>query len=102
MEINKIKYWTVGTSVILYLNNVRRWVIKKNLLSTMFKKNDFHIIFRNLKMKNKVLLQNFLVKKIVKMKKLLYMKLIKVKKVIIVLQHLSNFLEYCVILGFYP
>lgn len=46
MEINKIKYWTIGTSVILYLNNVRRWILNKNLLSTMFKKNNFHIIFK--------------------------------------------------------
>ena len=45
MEINKIKYWSIGTSVILYLNNVRRWLQNKNLLFTMFKKNDFHIIF---------------------------------------------------------
>ncbi len=45
MEENesKIKYWTVGTSAILYLNNVKRW-LNEYLINKMIKNSDFAIV----------------------------------------------------------
>lgn len=53
----KIKYWTVGTSAISYLDNVKRWILNKNLISTMREQNDFAIILRKFEGEN----ENFVV-----------------------------------------
>ena len=48
MEENesKIKYWTVGTSAILYLNNVKRW-LNEYLINKMIKNSDFAIVLND-------------------------------------------------------
>lgn len=48
MENNesKIKYWTVGTSAILYLNNVKRW-LNEYLINKMIKNSDFAIVLND-------------------------------------------------------
>lgn len=48
MENNesKIKYWTIGTSAILYLNNVKRW-LNEYLINKMIKNSDFAIVLND-------------------------------------------------------
>lgn len=55
----KIKYWTVGTSAILYLDNVKRWILNKNLISTMIEQNDFAIILRKFEDENENFVTEF-------------------------------------------
>lgn len=56
---NKIKYWTVGTSAILYLDNVKRWILNENLISAMTEQNNFAIVLNNCKDKKEDVIAKF-------------------------------------------
>ena len=47
MKTTKIKYWTIGTSVTSYLNNVIRWIWNNNIVNKMLQNNDFSIVLYN-------------------------------------------------------